>query len=43
MVVLKHLLCQNYDIKLILMSATIDAQLFANYFSESSINSVFDT
>lgn len=41
MVIMKHYLCTNFKIKLILMSATIDAQLFAHYFSEKSIAEVF--
>ena len=40
LVLLKYILKKNRDIKLILMSATISPELFANYFSESSIEQV---
>lgn len=40
LVVLKHML-YNSNCKLILMSATIDAKLFANYFSDSEIQKVY--
>ena len=37
LVLVKHFLCENTNIKLILMSATISPVLFANYFAASSI------
>jgi len=39
MVILKHLLKKSY-VKLILMSATINTELFAHYFSKSSIENI---
>lgn len=37
MIAMKHLLSENSHIKLILMSATINVQLFVNYFSRDEI------
>ena len=37
MVAIKHLLHDNQHVKLILMSATFDTKLFANYFSAESV------
>lgn len=37
MIALKHYLALNSKIKLILMSATINHETFANYFSETQI------
>ena len=37
MLLIKHILYNNFKIKLVLMSATIATTLFANYFSKSSI------
>ena len=41
MVILKHLLKRSY-VKLILMSATINTELFAHYFSKDSIDNIKD-
>jgi hypothetical protein len=41
MVILKHLLKKSY-VKLILMSATINTELFAHYFSKNSIDNIDD-
>ncbi len=43
LVVIKHLLSkesEGYNFKLILMSATFNIELFANYFSKSSIRGI---
>ncbi len=43
LVVIKHLLnkeSEGYNFKLILMSATFNIELFANYFSKSSIKDI---
>jgi len=43
LVVIKHLLMkqdEGYNFKLVLMSATFNIELFANYFAKSSIRDV---
>ena len=40
LVLVKHFLSENKNIKLVLMSATISTVLFANYFSKSSIETI---
>jgi HrpA-like RNA helicase len=40
MISVKHFLADHPDVKLILMSATINATLFAEYFSVKQINSM---
>ena len=42
LVILKHMLLNN-QAKLILMSATIEASIFANYFADSEIKRVFES
>lgn len=41
-IIIKHFLKDYSNVKLILMSATICCEKFANYFSDYSINNIFN-
>lgn len=43
LVMMKHLLMRQKDLKLILMSATVDSDVFANYFASSSVEDVYNS
>jgi HrpA-like RNA helicase len=40
LVLIKHILSTKKDLKLIMMSATVDSEVFANYFATSSIENI---
>jgi len=42
LVLIKHILHKKKDLKLVLMSATLDSEVFANYFAASSVENIHD-